>query len=365
MKRLLFIAFVVMMFSLFFYLSGRLVSLLEAEERAHMEIWAEAYKHLFNAGNGTDVSLELKIIESNKNIPVLYTEEDGTVLGFLNYEVPADTASFFVEQIKEHTVEGRFFEVNAGDTHQYLYYGESILLSRLRYYPVLEVVVVIVMLLSLIALLLSYKHADENRVWVGLTKETAHQLGTPIQSLMAWMEMLRDTGSADPMTVSEMTKDVDRLHVVADRFSKIGSAPKLENADLCAIIQQTVDYMQKRTSRNITISASLPHEPLMAFVSAPLFSWVIENLCKNAVDAEATKVTISLLDNHTIEVSDNGHGMSKQTQKQIFKAGFTTKQRGWGLGLTLARRIICQYHNGYLFVKQSEVGVGTVFRIEI
>lgn len=361
----------------FLYFSNRLVKSLEQEERAKMELWADSYKKLILAESNADISLELKVIEGNNTIPVFYTDEDGTLLGSNNLKIPRDTVGFIKEKIETLTKSGNLFEINISeDWKQYLYYEESLLLCELHYYPYVQLLVIIVFAFLFYYMIVSRKQYEQNKVWVGLSKETAHQLGTPIQSLMGWTEYL-DSIECKVETeelqdiVSEINKDVARLHTVADRFSKIGSEPKLDPANVGDIIGNVVDYMQKRVSQHISISSETPKEPVIRPLCIPLFAWVIENLCKNAVDAMTEgkgKIKISLFvesEKAIIEVEDTGKGIAKNKQKTIFDAGYTTKQRGWGLGLTLVKRIVEQYHHGKIFVKSSTLGKGTVFRIEI
>lgn len=361
----------------FLYFSNRLVKSLEQEERAKMELWADSYRKLILAESNADISLELKVIEGNNTIPVFYTDEDGTLLGSNNLKIPRDTVGFIKEKIETLTKSGNLFEINISeDWKQYLYYEESLLLRELHYYPYVQLLVIIVFAFLFYYMIVSRKQYEQNKVWVGLSKETAHQLGTPIQSLMGWTEYL-DSIECKVETeelqdiVREINKDVTRLHTVADRFSKIGSEPKLDPANVGDIIGNVVDYMQKRVSQHIFISSEIPKEPVIRPLCIPLFAWVIENLCKNAVDAMTEgkgKIKISLFvesEKAIIEVEDTGKGIAKNKQKTIFDAGYTTKQRGWGLGLTLVKRIVEQYHHGKIFVKSSTLGKGTVFRIEI
>lgn len=361
----------------FLYFSNRLVKSLEQEERAKMELWADSYRKLILAESNADISLELKVIEGNNTIPVFYTDEDGTLLGSNNLKIPRDTVGFIKEKIQTLTDNGNRFEINISDDwKQYLYYEESLLLRELHYYPYVQLLVIIVFAFLFYYMIVSRKQYEQNKVWVGLSKETAHQLGTPIQSLMGWTEYLDSieckVGTEELQDiVREINKDVTRLHTVADRFSKIGSEPKLDPANVGDIIGNVVDYMQKRVSQHISISSETPKEPVIRPLCAPLFAWVIENLCKNAVDAMTEgkgKIKISLYvesEKAIIEVEDTGKGIAKNKQKTIFDAGYTTKQRGWGLGLTLVKRIVEQYHHGKIFVKSSTLGKGTVFRIEI
>lgn len=362
----------------FLYFSNRLVTSLEQEERAKMEIWANAYRHLFLAENEADLTLELQIIEGNKTIPVFLTDGDGILLGTNNMTIPQDTAAFIGDKIKSLTASGNYYEIQiANDLKQYLYYDESLLLHELHYYPYVQLLVILVFVLLFYYMIVSRKKSEQNRVWVGLSKETAHQLGTPIQSLMGWTEYLDsvncqiDTAEMQDI-LKEINKDVTRLHTVAERFSKIGSEPKLEPTEIGSIIESVVTYMQKRVSHHITITAELLPTPVTRPLSAPLFAWVIENLCKNAVDAMPegkgsiiVRMVQSDGEGAIIEVEDTGKGIAKNKLKTVFNAGYTTKKRGWGLGLTLVKRIVEQYHHGKIFVKASTIGKGTIFRIEI
>lgn len=368
----LFLTLSVLLIALFLFYSNRLVQSLGREERAKMEIWAEAYRQLLLADENANMALESKVMAGNTTIPVFYTDEDGYLLGYSNLEIPNDTVAFIASKVEKLTAEGHFFniEIEEGLT-QRLYYEESIPLQQLHYYPYVQVMVIIVFILLIYYMLYSRRISEQNRVWVGLSKETAHQLGTPIQSLMGWTEYL-DSMDVEDMSnedlrqmVKEMNKDIQRLRTVADRFSKIGSEPKLEETNLCEVIANVADYMQKRVSSKIFIDAQLPDQPVIRMASGPLLSWVIENLCKNAIDAQPTQVRIRLNADAIIEVEDNGKGIPKNKQKKIFEPGYTTKKRGWGLGLALVKRIVEQYHHGKIYVKSSVVGLGTIFRIEL
>ncbi len=370
----LFLILSVVLIALFLYFSNRLVQSLGQEERTKMEIWADAYRQLLLADENADMTLELKVMASNTTIPVFYTDDEGELLGWSNMDIPADTVGFIKSKIDELTLQGHYFDIEIVEgLKQRLYYDESILLQQLHYYPYIQLMVIIVFLLLLYYMLHGKRISEQNRVWVGLSKETAHQLGTPIQSLMGWTEYLaqsaEDQSTFDSAEIKdaviEMDKDIQRLRIVADRFSKIGSEPKIEETDLCEIIQNVAEYMQKRVSNKIFIDAQLPEKPVMRMASGPLLSWVIENLCKNAVDAQPTQVRIRLNADAIIEVEDDGKGIPKNKQKKIFEPGYTTKKRGWGLGLALVKRIIEQYHHGKIYVKSSIVGVGTTFRIEL
>ncbi len=363
----IFLFIAILLIGLFIFFSNQLVNWLSNEERTKVEIWANAYSQLLLAEEDADVSLELKIMEGNTTIPVFYTDDKGQLLGSINMFIPQDTATYISHKIQILTDKKRFFDVNvAPDLTQRLYYDESNRLQMLHYYPYIQVLVIIVFALLLYFMFLGRRRAEQNRVWVGLSRETAHQLGTPIQSLMGWMELLKaDASEESKEPLNEMDKDVQRLHMVADRFSKIGSEPKLEETDIREIIINVADYMQKRASSKIIIDAQVPDQVVIRKVSAPLFSWVIENLCKNAIDAQPTHIFIKLFADGIIEVEDNGKGIPKNKFKQVFQAGYTTKSRGWGLGLALVKRIVEEYHHGHIYIKNSVVGVGTIFRIEL
>ena len=383
LKRILSWAFLlasIVLIILFLYVSNRLVKQLEDEERAKIELWAEAYQKIIMADTNADMSLELKIIEGNTTIPVFLTTPDGTLIDSNNLTIPSDTARFIAAKIKTLTASNNYFEISISDQwKQYLYYDESLLLRELHYYPYIQLLVILVFTFLFYYMIVSRKQYEQNRVWVGLSKETAHQLGTPIQSLMGWTQYLESVECEMPKEqlkdiVVEIDKDVNRLHIVADRFSKIGSEPSLEPLDTGETIKEVVTYMQKRVSHHIDISAQLPGTPVIRPLCRPLFAWVIENLCKNAVDAMpdgkgAINITLTVggRDNNQaiVEVTDNGKGIPKNKLNTIFEPGYTTKKRGWGLGLTLAKRIVEQYHHGRIEVKRSTLGKGTVFRIEI
>lgn len=361
-----FLVLSILLIGVFIFFSNQLVNWLSHEERTKVEIWANAYSQLLLAEEDADVSLELKIMEGNTTIPVFYTDDEGNLLGSINMDIPSDTTSFIDHKIKILTEQKRFFDVNvAPGLTQRLYYDESVRLQLLHYYPYVQVLVIIVLIILLYYFLAGRRRAEQNRVWVGLSRETAHQLGTPIQSLMGWMELLRSESEEDNDTINEMDKDIQRLRMVADRFSKIGSEPKLEETDIREIILSVCDYMQKRASSRIRIDAQVPDQPVIRKTSAPLFSWIIENLCKNAIDAQPTHVFVRLYADGIIEVEDNGKGIPKNKFKTVFQTGYTTKSRGWGLGLALVKRIVEEYHHGRIFIKSSVVGVGTTFRIEI
>lgn len=355
--------------------SHLLINDLSHEERNKMEMWAQALHTLNNANENTDVSLVLSVIKANNTIPVIVVDSAGNAMDYRNIEIVADSyrdsISFVENEAKRMLKSGRYVRIAIGDDgdYQLVCYDESNLLKRLAAYPYVQLGIVLIFVIVAIFALLSSKRAEQNKVWVGLSKETAHQLGTPISSIMAWVEVLRECYPDDEM-IPEMEKDVKRLELVAERFSKIGSLPERKPAVLNDVIFHVVDYIDRRTSSAVKMEVVMPDNDVEVCINASLFEWVIENLCKNAVDAMEGKgqITVSVIESTAkvaVEVKDNGKGIKHKDLKNVFKPGFTTKKRGWGLGLSLAKRIIEEYHNGRIFVKESELGVGTTFRIEL
>ncbi|MBR4921880.1 MAG: HAMP domain-containing histidine kinase [Prevotella sp.] len=355
-----------------------LVRDLSKEERHKMETWAEALNVLNNADENTDMSLVLNVIQSNNTIPVIVMDADGNVTDYRNIDMDAKTAAdsdAYVQQYgKRMYHDGNYIKIHLGDSvdtkdYQLVCYDESTMIKRLAQYPYWQLGIVMIFVVVAIFALLASKRAEQNKVWVGLSKETAHQLGTPISSLMAWVEILKENYPEDKL-IPEMDKDVKRLELIAERFSKIGSLPEPVEASMNDALSHVVDYMNLRTSKKVEIVRHLPEEEVIVKMNPQLFEWVIENLCKNAVDAMegSGKIDLTLTDEDgrvVIEVKDNGKGIRKKDIKNVFTPGFTTKKRGWGLGLSLAKRIVEEYHRGRIFVKESEVGVGTTFRIEL
>ena len=353
-----------------------LVADLAREERGRMEVWAEAMRTFDMADEQTDLSLVLKVINGNNTIPVIVLDENGKVQTYRNLEVrarnAADVEHVVLQKALAMKAEGRSIRIELDEdagTFMEVCYDESIMLKRLARYPFIQLGVVLIFVVVAIFALLSSKRAEQNKVWVGLSKETAHQLGTPISSLMAWTQVLRETYPEDTL-LPEMDKDVRRLQRIAERFSKIGSLPEPKPENLNNVIGQVVEFIGRRTSNRVKITANLPEQPLIVQLSAPLFEWVVENLCKNAVDAMNGKgsITITAMEEPTryvVEVADTGKGIPKSQWSNVFQPGYTTKQRGWGLGLSLAKRIVEEYHHGRIFVKSSEAGQGTTFRIEL
>lgn len=353
-----------------------LVKDLSGEERNKMEIWAQALHALNNADESTDVTLILNVIQGNNTIPVIVLDPGGNVMDYRNLRIKADNAVDSMRYVASLGCEmyrsGRFIRIDLGGDvkdYQLVCYDESTMLKRLSSYPYVQLGVVLIFVIVAIFALLSSKRAEQNKVWVGLSKETAHQLGTPISSLMAWVEILKETYPDDAL-IPEMDKDVKRLERIAERFSKIGSLPEPVDADMNDVLEHVIDYMDRRTSSSVEILRDFPDHAVTVKMNASLFEWVIENLCKNAVDAMEGRgrIVLTLSDEPgrvVVEVQDNGKGIRKKDIANIFMPGFTTKKRGWGLGLSLAKRIVEEYHKGKIYVKNSEVGKGTTFRIEL
>ena len=354
-----------------------LVRDMSKEEEKNMKVWAEALHTLNEADENTDISLVYSVIQSNNTIPLVVLDKEMNVVDHRNVEIEGKTEEDSLRYLrglgKSYFRSGHYIRIDIGDDGaddcQYVCYDESLILKRLAAYPYIQLGVVLIFVVIAILALLYSKRAEQNKVWVGLSKETAHQLGTPISSLMAWVEILKETYPDDEL-IPEMNRDVERLQRVADRFSKIGSLPEPVSASMNTVLRNVVEYMDRRTSKKVEIKCECPSHEVMVSMNASLFEWVIENLCKNAVDAMEGKGRIILtLDEDdrmvVIEVTDNGKGIKKKDVKNVFKPGFTTKSRGWGLGLSLAKRIVEEYHKGKIYVKSSEVGVGTTFRIEL
>lgn len=343
------------------------------EERAKVEQWIDAGQFLINAPFDADITFATRITTGNKVIPIIQTDEKDHILSYVNLDSTkaARDSGYVIKMMKAYRSKGNRIEwtdpKDPGIKNRY-YYGESALLDEVRYYPIVQLgIVALFILITLLSLRSSYRSV-QNQVWAGMAKETAHQLGTPVSSLEGWVEMLKETPGSEKIA-QELEKDVDRLRLVSDRFGKIGSTPQLEERDLLIQVNNMVEYMRKRAAGRISFTVNTHgHKDMIARVSPPLFDWVIENLLKNALDAMEGKGSITAeIDTDGrfvyIDVTDTGKGISKQNIDRVFKPGFTTKKRGWGLGLSLSRRIIKHYHQGEIFVKHSETGKGTTFRI--
>lgn len=336
-----------------------LVRDLKLEEQRKMETWSEAMRSFGSADDNADLSLVLRVLNSNNTIPVKVVDNSGVV------QLMRNVSGEDEDYLPQHSIRISLSE----DEWMDVYYDDSLLLRRLALWPYVQLGIVSVFVMVAIFALLSSKKSEQNKVWVGLSKETAHQLGTPISSLMAWVEILKETYPDDTL-IPEMGRDVQRLQLIAERFSKIGSLPELKQTDVAVVVGHVVDYIRCRISNRVTISSDLPQEKVELPLCAPLFEWVVENLCKNAVDAMDGygSVVISVRKDSgicSIEVADTGRGIPSGRWNSVFLPGYTTKSRGWGLGLSLAKRIVEEYHKGRIFVKSSTLGHGTVFRIEL
>ncbi|MEE0973968.1 MAG: HAMP domain-containing sensor histidine kinase [Paludibacteraceae bacterium] len=368
--KYLFIGVALAIASALLWVSSTLIDRLSKEEDAKMELWAQATRILASADAGeADFKLAQEVVIGNTTIPVMLVGQDGEVISYRN--LPNE--SYSEQELKELAAnyarvnESIYIEVREGET-QYICYDDSVLFKLLKYYPFVLVAVLVLFFVLILVILYVTKMFEQNKVWVGLSKETAHQLGTPISSLMAWSEILKQQYPDDKM-LPEMAKDIDRLRMVADRFSQIGSKAELELTELNKVVERTVLYMRKRISRQISLTYEATGT-YYAMLNVPLFEWVIENLCKNAVDAISDEGSIRILITAKeswicVDVTDNGRGIAKHDVSKVFRPGFTTKRRGWGLGLSLAYRIIEEYHRGKIYVRYSEVNVGTTFRIEL
>lgn len=347
-----------------------LVSDIEAEERAKMELWTQAYEIILNM-EGESLNFPLSVIQNNSHIPVLIIDNQGSFLFHRNFDsVKVTNETYLSRQLELAREENDSLIIDLGnDQFQYMFYRNSTILRTLRLFPYVQLgVIVLFIFVSYIAFSISRK-AEQNEVWTGLSKETAHQLGTPISSLLGWMEILKQSGIA-PETVNELKKDANRLEKITDRFSKIGSKPTLKETNLRDILQSSFDYIRTRGSKGVSFELLFPDKDIFLPLGETLFEWVIENLCKNAMDAIVDKgfvrISVSETNNQVfIDVEDSGKGIPKSRFKTIFKPGFTTKRRGWGLGLSLTKRIVETYHDGRIYVLSSEPGVSTIIRIAL
>lgn len=349
--------------------TSQLASKLAIEERKKVALFAEGIKSIANAKNDEEISFASNVITQDSTIPRIITDEKGLIQDIKAIDTfgISDVPAFLKNKISEYKKLHTPIVVQYQFGNTYIYYGESYLLTRLRYFPYAQLAIIALFLLVVVIAIRTTNRSIQNQVWVGLSKETAHQLGTPISSIEGWMEILRDEITQNAH-LAEMQKDIDRLKLVADRFSKVGSNPKLEIENLVPRLHEMVDYMRKRAPGRVFISLESNKEIIEANISGPLFDWVIENLIRNALDAmEGTgSIVIQIQEKEAqviIDVLDNGKGIPPHQLKKVFNPGFTTKKRGWGLGLSLSKRIIEKYHHGSIFVKQSELKKGTTFRI--
>ena len=367
-KQILFLSAVLIGVGSLWYTS-RLVSNIEITERQKMEIWAEAVRIVEGAGLDSELAFPFSVIENNTHIPVILTDAEGVILSHKNLDsIKSENPAYQYRQLEHAREENDSLVINLGeDEYQLLFYRDSFLLRQLIFFPYVQLgVIIMFILVSYIAFSVSRK-AEQNEVWTGMSKETAHQLGTPLSSLIGWMELLKDS-DLDPSTISEMQKDTSRLEKITHRFSKIGSRPTMQKADLTAILKESVEYIKGRGSQNIEYLLDLPTKPIRISLSETLFEWVIENLLKNATDAiqDTGRVivhAVEIEDSVIVDIEDTGKGISKSRFRTIFKPGYTTKKRGWGLGLSLSKRIIETYHHGRIFVFSSNPNDSTIIRI--
>ncbi len=381
--KIAFLAFCVIIGAFSLYFTDRLVSKLEEREKQQIELYAESFKYTMSSDVNMDVNFffeKIKKANENNTIPLIlkdgsgYLNADAAVMEEMPKGLSSKEQQAYLQKRLDEIVrdDNAPIEIDFGLHKEYIYYGNSRLLNWLRYYPIFQLVVVLIFGLAAYLFFDSSRRGEQNRVWVGLAKETAHQLGTPLSSLTAWVEYFKADPTYDPDIVKELEKDVERLDVITTRFSNIGSVPVLKDENIPETVETFLNYLKKRISTKVSLTIENNVGDLrFAKVNKYLFEWVIENICKNAVDAMngvgALKVTFSNVKNNqiAIDIADTGKGISKQNLSKVFTAGFSTKKRGWGLGLTLAKRIIENYHDGKLLVKHSEVGKGTTFRIII
>lgn len=371
-RSLLAVAAIAIVLATIFY-SDFLAKKIAAEEKQKVEQWVEAVKEVSNPANTQNILSAKILTENSKDIPMIAVSEKGEVLDHYNIDTAntGNTGNFLKHQLEEFKSRNQpIVWKNPLDSTQtnLVYYGESSLLKQIRYFPLIQLLVAALFIIITLITITTRNKSTQNQVWAGMAKETAHQLGTPLSSLQGWVEMLKEQEGSEKIA-TEMSKDVDRLKLVSDRFGKIGSTPQLEEANVVEQVQQMVAYIKRRSPEKVlfTVNADKDEE-ITALMNAPLFDWVIENLLKNALDAMEGKGRIDVdIKNETaqvvIDVTDTGKGISAKNIANVFKPGFTTKKRGWGLGLSLSKRIINQYHKGELFVKNSEPGKGTTFRI--
>ncbi len=362
--------------------TNNLVEQLKEGESRQIEIYAKSLEYLANENASNFFLVFEEIVQANHTIPVILTDQSGKPEDYKNLNKADDIENeeekkeYLLSEIEEMKVQHEPISVTLKDQqnniygYKYIYYKNSFLLNELKYYPYIQLSIIAVFGMITFMIINSLKKAEQNRVWVGMAKETAHQLGTPLSSLMAWSEYFKELYPERKEELTEFDKDVDRLKIITDRFSSIGSEPQLEEQNITCAIEDIVSYLQKRLSSKISFSvSSFPNTNITSWINPSLFAWVIENLCKNAVDAMDGKgaITIRILRTNggqvAIDVEDTGRGIAKSKINDVFQPGFTTKKRGWGLGLALARRIIEQYHEGRIFVKESEIQKGTTFRI--
>lgn len=373
--KIILLSFAALIFVLSLIYTNKLMKDLRQEEYRRMELWSHAMGEFINSDPETDIGFLFEVLENNQTIPVILVDADNeTIISYRNLDtIKMENAEYAADKLEEFRNNGkeRFSIIGPdGEVMNTIYYSDSLLLKKLQYYPYIQLILIAIFIIMGYIVLNVSRRSEQNHVWLGMSKETAHQLGTPISSLMAWLEIMRDEHGETEM-FREVEKDVKRLEKIAARFSKIGSKPNLHENELVGCIRNTMSYLKTRIPATIHIETNITDtDEIYLPLNVELFEWVIENLCKNAVDAIGTNGTIRITiesddKNVGIEISDTGKGISKSDFKNVFKPGYTTKNRGWGLGLSLAKRIVEEYHGGKIFVKSSEIGKGTTFRINL
>lgn len=373
--KIILLAFAALIFVLSLIYTNKLMTDLRHEEYRRMELWAHAMGDFINSDPEADIGFLFEVLENNQTIPVILVDADNkTIISYRNLDtIKMENAEYAADKLEEFRNNGKeSFSIIGpdGEVMNTIYYSDSLLLKKLQYYPYVQLLLIAIFIIMGYIVLNVSRRSEQNHVWLGMSKETAHQLGTPISSLMAWLEIMRDEHGETEM-FREVEKDVKRLEKIAARFSKIGSKPNLHENELIGCIRNTISYLKTRIPSTIHLDTNITDsDEIYLPLNVELFEWVIENLCKNAVDAIGTNGTIRITiesddKNVGIEISDTGKGISKSDFNNVFKPGYTTKNRGWGLGLSLAKRIVEEYHGGKIFVKSSEIGKGTTFRINL
>ena len=371
--KIILLAFAALIFVLSLIYTNNLMTDLRHEEYRRMELWSHAMGDFINSDPESDIGFLFEVLENNQTIPVILVDADNeTIISYRNLDtIKMEDAEYAAEKLEEFRNNGKeSFSIIGpdGEVMNTIYYSDSLLLKKLQYYPYVQLILIAIFIVMGYIVLNVSRRSEQNHVWLGMSKETAHQLGTPISSLMAWLEIMRDEHGETEM-FREVEKDVKRLEKIAARFSKIGSKPKLQENELIGCIRTTMSYLKTRIPSTIHLETNITDkDEIFLPLNVELFEWVIENLCKNAVDAIGTNGTIRITiesdeNNVGIEISDTGKGISKSIFLNVFRPGYTTKNRGWGLGLSLAKRIVEEYHGGKIYVKSSEIGKGTTFRI--
>lgn len=353
--------------------TNQLVNRLAIQERHKVELWAKGTKFLANsADQNADLSFVFEVVKANTTIPLVLTDGDENIISLRNFDEEKSSDPDY-QQAQLQKIKGRNEPIEIelfGGTKNYIFYDNSDLYYQLKYYPYVSLGIISIFIIVAYLAFSFARKAEQDQVWVGMAKETAHQLGTPLSSLIAWIEYLR-TKDVDSATLDDMKKDVSRLETITERFSKIGSVPELHPENIAQVLEESVDYMRTRSSRKVKFTMKTEGaEDVMIPLNIPLFAWVVENLCRNAIDAMegSGEIDVELIDgitSVTIDVSDTGKGIPRSKFETVFQPGYTSKKRGWGLGLSLTKRIIEQYHSGKIIVKQSEIGKGTTFRITL